>query len=43
MGRSTQGVKLVALKAKDNLIAVQKIETVAETNGETATEEPVKE
>ncbi|NGX63742.1 MAG: DNA gyrase subunit A [Candidatus Anoxychlamydiales bacterium] len=43
MGRSTQGVKLVALKANDNLIAVQKIETVAETNGETATEEPVKE
>jgi len=28
MGRSTQGVKLVALKADDNLIDMQKIETV---------------
>jgi len=43
MGRSTQGVKLVALKANDNLIAIQKIETVAEPTIETATEEPVKE
>jgi len=30
MGRSTQGVKLVSLKAKDHLIGIQKIEAVKE-------------
>jgi len=30
MGRSTQGVRLVALKADDNLIAIQKIKAVKE-------------
>ncbi|NGX28165.1 MAG: DNA gyrase subunit A [Candidatus Anoxychlamydiales bacterium] len=34
MGRSTQGVKLVALKADDCLIAIQKIETVKEEEEE---------
>ncbi len=34
MGRSTQGVKLVALKADDNLIDMQKIETVEPTKEE---------
>ena len=33
MGRSTQGVRLVALKAKDSLIAIQKIEAVKEVEG----------
>ena len=34
MGRSTQGVRLVALKAKDILIAIQKIEAVKEVEEE---------
>jgi DNA gyrase subunit A len=30
MGRSTQGVRLVSLRADDHLIAIQKIEAVKE-------------
>ena len=34
MGRSTQGVKVVNLKSRDTLIAMQKIEYIEEENGE---------